>query len=60
MVYGTNVNLASIFRAHDAKLEPDHSNLNERLFEPKSIKVESRTDAFLVDKKYALQLDELI
>ncbi|WP_161492272.1 hypothetical protein [Polynucleobacter aenigmaticus] len=54
------MNLASIFRAHDAKLEPDHSNLNERLFEPKSIKVESRADAFLVDKKYALQLDELI
>jgi len=60
MDYGTNVNLASIFRGQDAKLGLDYTNPKGRSFEQKSTKVESRTDAFLIDKKYALQLDELI
>ncbi len=60
MNYGTNVNLASIFRARETKLGLDQSNSKECLFEQKSTAVESRADAFLIDQKYALQLDELI
>jgi hypothetical protein len=60
MVFGTGVNLASIFRAHDAKLGQDPSKPKERSYEQKSTKVESRADAFLIDQKYASQLDELI
>jgi hypothetical protein len=57
---GSNINLASIFRAHDAKLGLDQSNPKEGLFEQKSTKLETRTNAFVIDQKYAWQLDELI
>lgn len=60
MNYETNVNLASIFRAHDAKLSLDHADPKEHLFEQTSTKVEARASVFLVDQKYAFQLDELI
>ncbi len=60
MNYGANVNLASLFRMHDAKSGLDYTNPKERSYEQKSTKVESRADAFLIDQKYASQLDELI
>lgn len=60
MDYRTNINLAAIFRSHEAKLGLDDTNPKEGLLEQKAFKVESRANVFLVDKRYALQLDELI
>lgn len=60
MDYRTNMNLATIFRSHEAKLGLEDSNPKEGLLEHKAFKVESRANVFLVDKRYALQLDELI
>lgn len=60
MDYRTNMNLATIFRSHEAKLGLEDTNPKEGLLEQKAFKVESRTNVFLVDKRYALQLDELI
>ncbi len=54
------MNLATIFRSHEAKLGLEDSNPKEGLLEHKALKVESRANVFLVDKRYALQLDELI
>lgn len=60
MDYVTNMNLASIFRGRDAKLSLEDLNPKEQQFEQRLVKTESRAEAFLIDKKYALQLDELI
>jgi hypothetical protein len=60
MNYEANVNLASIFRASDAKLRVNDTDPKRRLFEQKSTKVETRLSTFLIDQRYALQLDELI
>lgn len=54
------MNLAAIFRSHEAKLGLEDANPKEGLLEQKTIRVESRANVFLVDKKYTLQLDELI
>ncbi|MBU3591335.1 hypothetical protein ICN11_04800 [Polynucleobacter sp. 78F-HAINBA] len=54
------MNLATIFRSHEAKLGLEDTNPKEGLLEQKAFKVESRANVFLVDKRYALQLDELI
>lgn len=60
MDYRTNMNLAVIFRSHEAKLGLKDANPKEGLLDQKTFRVESRANVFLVDKKYALQLDELI
>lgn len=60
MDYVTNMNLASIFRGRDAKLSLEDLNPKEQQFEQRLVKAESRAEAFLIDKKYALHLDELI
>jgi hypothetical protein len=55
-----NIDLASIFRACDAKLGLDGIDPKEGLLEKKLTKLESGANTFLLDKKYALRLDELI
>lgn len=54
------INVALIFRGHDAKLGIDAANPREQLSEQKLTKVESRADNFAIDQRYALRLDELI
>lgn len=60
MDYQKNINLASIFRTHEYKLGLRDSNPKEQQLEQRILAGESRAEAFLLDKKYALQLDELI
>ena len=54
------INLALIFRGHDAKLGMDSANPREQLSDQKLTKVESRDNNFAIDQRYALRLDELI
>ena len=46
MDYRTNMNLATIFRSHEAKLGLEDSNPQEGLLEHKAFKVDSRANVF--------------
>lgn len=60
MDYIKDIHLATIFRGHNTKLSLGDSNPKEQQFEKKLTNTESRAEAFLIDKNYAQQLDELI
>ncbi|QWD95342.1 hypothetical protein C2759_04240 [Polynucleobacter sp. MG-Unter2-18] len=55
-----DINLSTIFRRNLDTHAPDSINIKQQFLNEKYDKSEYRTSVFLVDKKYALNLDELI
>jgi hypothetical protein len=53
-------NLSQIFRQHDSRLNLDQVNQNEQSIARKPFSLRATATPFVVDNKFALQLDEII
>lgn len=60
MIQSKKFDLSRVFRPHLEQSCDKTSNIKERLMVQKLNQIESRDVGFLLDKKYALNLDELI
>jgi hypothetical protein len=60
MIKQSNINLSTIFRRHLDQDSQEGINHKQKLINQQHDKAENRTNAFLIDHKYALKLDELI
>jgi hypothetical protein len=56
----SDMNLSTIFRRNLDTHVPDGINIKQEFLNEKYEKIECRASIFLVDQKYALNLDELI
>lgn len=56
----SDINLSTIFRSNLDKNAQDGMNIKQEFLNEKYEKAEHRTSVFLIDHKYALNLDELI
>lgn len=54
------MDLSTVCRRHLEYASDERSSIKEQSIEQKLSKIESRSTSFLLDKKYALKLDELI
>jgi len=60
MIESKKIDLSKVFRPHLEQSADERSNIKEQLLTQKFSKIESRAAGFLLDKKYALNLDEVI
>ncbi len=60
MIESKKMDLSKVFRPHLEQSSDERSNIKEHLLAHKFSKIESRAAGFLLDKKYALNLDEVI
>jgi len=60
MIESKKMDLSKVFRPHFEQSADERSNIKEQLLSQKFNKIDSRAAGFLLDKKYALNLDELI
>lgn len=55
-----NINLSTLFRRQLETRSQDGMNIKQEFLDQKLEKTECRSNIFLIDRKYALNLDELI
>lgn len=60
MFKSKKMDLSTVCRRHLEYASDERSSIKEQSIEQKLSKIESRSTSFLLDKKYALKLDELI
>ncbi len=60
MIESKKMDLSKVFRPHLEQSCDERSSIKEQLMAKKLNEIENRDKGFLLDKKYALSLDELI
>lgn len=60
MLESKKIDLSKVFRPHLAQSRDEISNMREQLMVKKCQQIESRSSALLIDKKYVVNLDELV
>lgn len=60
MIESKKMDLSKLLRPHLERSSNERSNIKEHLLAHKFNKIESHAGDFLLDKKYALNLDEVI
>lgn len=60
MLESKKIDLSKVFRPHLEQSRDEISNMREQLMMQKCQQIESRSSTFLIDKKYVLNLDELV
>lgn len=60
MIESKKIDLSKVFRPHLKQSSDETSKIKEQFMEQKLSRIEQRAVGFLLDKRYVLNLDELI